>query len=1124
MTVLFADLVEFTSLSERLDAEDVATIQNAYFASVRDTIGRYGGQLEKFIGDAAMAVFGVPRGRDDDAERAVRAGLALVAAVEQLSARLNLDESGVRLRVGVNTGEVVYAVDGPDAGRVTGDTVNTAARLQTAAQPGGVLVGEETALAVAEAIELEAVAALTLKGKTGPVRAWRVTALRPQRSREVAMGSLRAPTVGRAAELATLRSRLEAVHTRVATERWLVLAPPGVGKTRLVEEFAREADAFEPRPLVWRIRLRPEPTSPFDPLRAFIAAAVRDGGVDLDDRDGAGTALRRRLASAGLPDGRVAVVARELLDVIVPRSASVAAEALASDRSGLFAAWLDGIDALAAGRTQVWLVEDLHWAGPDVVAFLDEATARPSVAGRLVVGTARLSFVDAQPGWAADAASSDRRVLELSTLPATDAVELVRELVGNALPDRLVLRIAERSDGNCLFIEELLRTWVGTSTLVPVSAETSPDGSVHPGWRLSIPADEIPLPRTVQAIYAAQLDDLPSDARQAARRGAVAGRRFPINALYVLGVPAPGDAVEELKRRALVGGPYPDVVTGDTFAYRHALLRDAGYASLARAERAELHVCLARWLEAAAGADADTVAAAVGEHLATALASTPALAAEVALTLSREACADEAAAWLERGGRRATSEGAAAAAADLFRRSAAVTRIDSPGDRSRRLTRLGRALAPIGGVDEAMDAFRSAVDAARVARTAGDVSWRTLFANATEALATLLYEQIRFVEAWQLGDAALAEMGDGDDLDTARVRLARSRGRSGETNEAGDWVKDAARALAAARAAGDVETEWEVVRDLARARSEAGLATREDWVELGALARARGDAGLEISARTMETAWLMATAPSEVPAILRPARELAVARGLIERLGWVEHAEAEAALASGDWARAIAAGMRAVQLGERHGYHRIAVRSWSALLPAASLRAETEILERAVAWFKARTGHLPDSPYGRVLYAGSNLWLAWGGVQPVDIPTLEHVRPAFPQWLSNGSYEWLAAGDAILDSWFAAGRLDWVREALDQTLAEVPTDLFHPALLVGELNRARLAGLDGGDDGGRSSAGAARAAIDELRAPGIPFWIARGLRVLEELGAATEDEVAERAGIEQALGVSRPTL
>src|SRR5215217_5418296 len=154
VTVLFADLVGFTALSDELDAEDVVTVQDAYFGVVRETVGRYGGRLEKFIGDAAMAVFGVPRSRDDDAERAVRAGLALISGVEQLAARLGLEPGVLQLRVGVNSGEVVHAISGPNAGRVTGDTVNTAARLQSAARPDTVVVGELTALTVGESVEL----------------------------------------------------------------------------------------------------------------------------------------------------------------------------------------------------------------------------------------------------------------------------------------------------------------------------------------------------------------------------------------------------------------------------------------------------------------------------------------------------------------------------------------------------------------------------------------------------------------------------------------------------------------------------------------------------------------------------------------------------------------------------------------------------------------------------------------------------------------------------------------------------------------------------------------------------------------------------------------------------------
>lgn len=1123
MTVLFADLVGFTSLSERLDAEDVATIQDAYFATVRDTVARHGGQVEKFIGDAAMAVFGVPRGRDDDAERAVRTGLALVEAVERLGARLDLDGGELRLRVGVNTGEVVHTVGGPDAGRVTGDTVNTAARLQTAAEPGRVLIGEETALAVAEAIEVELVAPLMLKGKTAPVPAFLVIAVRPQRSRELAMGSLRAPTIGRDAQVAELETALGRVRGRRLTERWLILAPPGVGKTRLLDAFTGRASTLVPPPLIWRMRLRPEPGGPFDPLRPLVATALQDAAV-LVGEPAASAALRVRLMAAGHAEARAAVVAAELLGLATADLPAGPGAARFTERAALFAAWLDGLDAMAHDRPQVWLVEDLHWAGLDLIAFLDAATATPAGAGRLIVTTARPSLIQTAPGWDVDDPSTARRVLELPTLAALDAEALVRELVGDALPDDLVRRIAERSDGNCLFIEELLRTWVGTGVLVPVGSPTPGAAGGTTTWRLGVAADEVALPATVHAIYAAQLDDLPPLARLAARRGSVAGRRFPVAALDALGVDGPAEAVDDLKRRALVNGPFDDRLLGDSFAFRHALLRDAGYASLARAERADLHVRLARWLQAAAGSDVDHLAVAVGEHLATALASAPALAPEVAPGLSRDACADEAATWLERAAERALADGAGAAAADLFRRSADTTRHDRPADRSRRLTSLGRALAPIGGVEEAVRAFRDAIEAARAARSTGDGAWRTRFAQASEALANLLYEQLRFVEAWQLGDAALGEMGGGDDLDAARVRLAGARGQSGETNDARPWVDQAERAVTAARLAGDGDAEWAFERDLARARSEAGLATLEDWLALGDRARERGDAGLEVSARTMETAWRMATAPSEVPVILRPARELAVARGLIERLGWVEHAEAEAALATGDWTRAIEAGLRAVQLGERHGYDRIAVRSWAALLPAASLRGEMAVLEQARAWFAARAGHLPDSPYGRGLYAGADRWLGGAGVGPLAIPPIDRIRPAFAQWRGNGSYEWMAAGDAILDAWFDAGRLDWVGDALDEIMAGVVDDTFGPALLDAAQHRARLT-LRGTDARLRAgSAAAVRSGLHELRAIGLPLWIARGMRILEEAGEATAEESEERASIEAALGVVRATL
>jgi len=1135
VTVLFADLVGFTPLSERLDPEDVATIQDAYFASVRETIGRYGGLIEKFIGDAAMAVFGVPRARDDDPERAVRAGFALISGIEHLGTRLGLASGELHLRVGINTGEVAYANSGPNQGRVTGDTVNTAARFQAAAAPDTILIGESTALAVEDVIQLERLPPLDLKGKSKPARVARVVDVRVERSRELAMGGLRAPMLGREVELRRLLAALADVAGAGRPQRWLVVAPPGVGKTRLLDEFATHAAARGA--IVRRLRLRPEAAAPFASITELLHASLGLAGDEAPEATGDNlrVPLRARLEAAGMTKPRAGVVSAEVVDMI-ERGRTSGPPAESANRDARFRAWLDALDALdGAGRAgpttssgevapqspvappaRVWIVEDAHWADDDFLAFLEAAHVDDLAGARLVIVTARPSLLE-RGQWASGADPiAGRFRLDLPTLGRDAARALVTALVGDAVPDALAAAIADRSDGNCLFIEELLRTWVSVGTLV------------HEGdaWRLAVPAADVPLPTTVQAIYAAQLDDLPLSARQAARRGSVAGRRFPVAALESLGVPNGRVGVETLRRRDLVSGPQRDAVEGDMFAYRHALLRDAGYASLARAERARLHVRLARWLERAAGERAAEVASLVGGHYADALESLPALASEVDDGLDRRTCASIAAAWLERAGDGAMRDGAVATAASLYRRAVAVTPPDSPAELSRRLTLLGRALTPSGGAIEAVDVLEEAIGAARAARTAGDPRWRTLFAGAVEALATLHFERIRFREAWQLGEAALEEMGDQDDLDTARVRLARSRSRTGETDEAEGWVRDCERAIDAASAVGDDAAEYEFRRDLVRARSEAGEATANDWVELGAIARARNDALTEVSALVALAGYSMESRPADVPAMLESARELTLARGFVERLGWIDQRIAEAALGSGDWDSAIDAGLRAVGLGEGHGYDRISVRSWSALLPAASLRGRTQVLEHAATWFGERAGRMPDSPYGRILRAGAALYLAAGGAgaAPVPVPDLEQVRPAFRIWLEVGGYAWVAATDAIVDTWFDTGRLDWIDELLAEAGA-APLSADSPTPTTGaafDLVRVRRDLAADGDAMG--AADRVRDQLGILVRMDVPYWIARAIRVLELSGVATDREIAERAAIEARLGVVRPTL
>jgi class 3 adenylate cyclase/tetratricopeptide (TPR) repeat protein len=1067
VTVLFADLVGFTSLSERLDAEDVSLVQDAYFEAVRETIERHGGMLEKFVGDAAMAVFGAPRVRDDDAERAVRAGLALVAAVARIGSTLGLEEGDLRLRVGVNTGEAVYGEATAERGPVTGDTVNVAARLQAAAEPGTVVVGEVTALAVADAIETDRLPDLELKGKGEAVPAWRVLGAYPERSRERALGGLRAAMVGRNAELrqllASLGHRADCI---------VVVAPPGVGKTRLVEELGIEAATrFGAR--VFRARLRPDLLSPFEPIGQLVRSVGQPGDV-----------------VARIPGARGEVVGAALTAVIAPVDA---AAGLAEDRDRLFAAWLEGLDALAAGAPAAWLVEDLHWASGDLLAFLDYAARAPAPTGRLILGTTRPALLESAAQWCKGVA-----LLHLAPLPAAQTAELVRELVGNVLPDELVERIADRSGGNALFVEELLRTWVSAGVLA--QGETG-------AWTLVVDAQDVALPPTVQAIYAGQLDDLPPPARTAARRAAVAGRRFPFAALEPLDVDDPEEAVGALVRRALVAGSADDPILGASYTYRHALLRDVGYASLARGERALLHMRLAHWL---AGLQADalpTLAEVIARHYAAAVDSAPSLARDIGGRSPDEVRAS-AGQWFERAAEVASQFAAWESARTLARRALDLSEGEQPLVRARRLELLARVTANAAGVEEAKEHLREALELYRAEES------RSGLASAGAALGRLLWAQTRFEESEQLADALLEEIDGPEDVCCARLLLMRASGALGARDAFDPAEADATRALTLARAARDEALELEALQLTVMIQIERGNETSERLATVEELATRAGQWETVAFALRARGGGHVDDQPEVALPLYERAAEVATAHGLTESGGWSDYAQAEAYFCMGRWDDAIEAGLRAVDLGEAHEFHRLVVRSWFVLLPLARARGRVDLMRQAHPYFVSRLERAPDSQYSRVVATAAYLHFAAIGLQPPFVPDVEERLASFD--LDHAGPSWLAGVETLVDVWLDSGNHDAVMLALDRMRARLDRGRASSLARATEaLLRARLLLARGENPDAAGAAERALAALGDR----APWWRAKAIRALEQAGAASADSLEEARTIEAWLGI-----
>jgi class 3 adenylate cyclase len=580
VSVLFCDLVGFTSRSDETDPEDVSATIRPYFELLRRHIESFGGTVEKFIGDAVMAVFGAPASHEDDPERAIRAGLRILDAIEKLNEDLATD---LAVRVGINTGEVVAALGArPELGEglVAGDVVNVAARLQGGAPVGGIAVGETTYRSTREVFDYEPLDAIAAKGKPEPVPAWRPLRARARfgtdltRRHDVAL-------VGREAERARLARLLERTLRDRSCRLVTISGDPGVGKSRMVYELFQLVDELD-QFVVWRQGR----CLPYGEGIAFWALGeivkAEAGILESDPPAQAEAKLDRVLRSLAFEPGERAWVRARLAPLVGVASASTA------EREESFTAWRRFLEALAGSGGAVFVFEDLHWADPPLLEFVQRLAASAEGVPMLLVCTARPEFSERHPGWPGHRHATTLRLVSLSE---GDTATLVGELLGDRrLPTEVRAPIVERAGGNPLYAEELVRMLRDRGLLVRRGES----------WGL-VEDTTIPFAEGIHGIIAARLDSLPPDRKRLLQDASVIGRVFWAGALETMGDRdgrAVREALRDLAEKEFLREASTSSIAGEReFAFWHMLVRDAAYAQIPRRARADKHTAATRWLQ-----------------------------------------------------------------------------------------------------------------------------------------------------------------------------------------------------------------------------------------------------------------------------------------------------------------------------------------------------------------------------------------------------------------------------------------------------------------------------------------------------------------------------------------------
>jgi len=1097
VSVLFADLVGFTTIAEDRDPEQVRELLDGYFQQMREIVGRYGGAVEKFIGDAVMAVWGAPTAHEDDPERAVRAALEMGEAVRRLGASSGIDELDVR--AAVLTGEAAVTVGAQGQGMVAGDLVNTASRLQSVAAPGTVLVGQETRDAASQGITFEPVGEESLKGKSAPVPAWRAVRVIAGVGGAGRYTGIEPPFEGRDEQLRLLKDLFHATARERRARVVTIIGQGGTGKSRLVREFEKYTDGLA-ETIFWHVGRSPAYGEEITFWALGEMVRKRAGLAERDDEP----TTRQRIVSTleeFVPDeGDRRWIEPRLLQLLG------VGEGRSGEREELFAAWRMFFERVADRGPVVMAFEDLENADPGLLDFIDYVVEWSRSRPLFILALTRPELLERRPNWGA----GQRAFAAIGLEALTD--EAMRQALAGlvpGLPEPAVQAILSRAEGVPLYAVETVRMLINDGRL------TERDGIYQPVGDLT----ELEIPNTLHALIAARLDALEPDERAIVQDAAVLGHSFTLAALADTSGRREAELEPRLRaltrREVLQVEADPRSPERGQYGFVQGLLREVAYATLSKKDRRTRHLAAARYFESLGD---EELAGALARHYLDAWRASPegpeadAIAAQARLAL----------------------RGAAERAAALHSHDQALSFLDrllsvttDPQEKARVFERAALAAESAAQLEtadtygqEALEIYRAHFDRSGMARAA-------VIIGRTRMLGTRLTEGVELVEH------VLSEIGERDDdapaveLISVLARLKSLQGDYAATLELSERTLIAAERL-------DL---FEIIAHtvMTRAVSLAYLQrTREALISLpGVLEMVEryGLVDLELRARLNGSQLVMIDTPATALTVARVGLEKAQRLGLRLWEQLLAGNAAMAALRTGDWdwaletLPAIAAAQRGgdgAPSGEDETMGYIAVMRGLRGAGADELQPEIQTLERSDSedpqvpdiarllrvWRAVIEGELEeayepvmdhrfaDPTYGSAARALAGHAMLWRG----DAERAQRVAERLPD---HGHGRWIDASHAVLMAGVAAleGRRLEARSAFSESIAALRDDGALLDVLLARIGEVATLGI--AEPAGQAAAAEARQIAERLGA----------VVLLRQLESAVEGPAAETSAV-----------